>query len=306
MRILIDCDPGIDDALAIALAYSSDGVEVASIETVCGNVGVDQSTKNLLKVLNLLKVEFYPLIGKGSSRPLARKPVSARGVHGRDGLADLGISISDVCPKIFDGVRLFIETLSRGRIDTVVALGPLTNLARAIEKAPWITKRIRRLVVMGGAVHVPGNITPHAEFNFYVDPEAASFVIKKGLPLTLVSLDTTQSFMLEREDAAPLSGYKNQLGNFLNGIINYSINSHRSRFGLRGAYIHDPLAMAVAIDPDLGCFEKVAIGVDCANRKGAVVLRQGRPNASVLKKTDVRRFKNMFIKKLRDRIETSL
>lgn len=305
MRLLIDCDPGIDDALAILLAYSTNGIQVSSITTVCGNVSVRRSTENLFKIIDALRPEEVPLIGKGNPRPIRRKPVSARGVHGKDGLADLGIALPKIQPKLFDGVQLITETLLRRDIDCVVALGPLTNLAKAIDKDPRILRRIGRLVVMGGAVHVPGNITPYAEFNFYVDPEAASFVLNKGFPLTLVSLDATQSFMLDEKDIAPLSEYKSRLGNFVNGIMRYAIKSHRQRFNLSGAYMHDPLAMAVAIIPGICEFEKLALGIEKRHR-GFLAIKRGRPNALVARNPNARSFKGMFIRNLKAKIEASL
>src|SRR5262245_26974549 len=182
MIVAIDTDPGIDDALALLLAWSSPGVEVPTITTVAGNVPVDVATVNLLRLLDLWRPSGRPVIGRGAAQPLARPLRTAQGYHGDDGLGDVpGWPAVDLGAVVDDGVALLVDTARRhGRDLTLVALGPLTNVAHALRRDRAAFGEIGRVVVMGGAVDVPGNVTLTAEFNVSVDPEAAAEVFESG------------------------------------------------------------------------------------------------------------------------------
>jgi inosine-uridine nucleoside N-ribohydrolase len=203
---LIDTDPGIDDALALLFAWGSPDLRLAGITTVAGNVGVADATVNLFRLLALRRPTPAPAIAQGAAQPLRRPLVTAQGYHGADGMGELAdwppvqpmqsalspLSQLDAADFILDAVRTASEPL------TLIALGPLTNVALALGRAPRVLAGLERLVVMGGAVDVPGNVTPTAEFNIHVDPEAAAAVLAAGLRVDLVPLDATHQAVLPR------------------------------------------------------------------------------------------------------------
>ncbi len=197
--LLVDTDPGIDDALALLAAWSSPEVVVEVVTTVAGNVTVEQATTNVCRLLALRKPDPAPVVAIGAPDPLARQLVTATRYHGADGLGDL-----DDWPAVGRGelaaaVPLILDRARRQqRLLTIVALGPMTNLALALKADPAAMKFVGRVVAMGGAVDVPGNVTPTAEFNMYVDPEAAHRVLAAGLSLDLVPLDATRQAVLPR------------------------------------------------------------------------------------------------------------
>ena len=209
-RILIDTDPGLDDALAILLALNSPELQVEAITTVSGNVHVEQATQNVLTILGLLNLPKFPIIAKGSAEPLVKPLEMATYVHGEDGLGNISQS------RDTDGSLRYAhadtEISSRPGVDTllemaghypdeliVVALGPLTNIAKALRKDSARMQRVRRIVVMGGAFEVYGNVTTTAEFNIFVDPHAAQEVFRSKVPIDIVPLDATQQVALTGE-----------------------------------------------------------------------------------------------------------
>lgn len=199
-RVIIDTDPGIDDALALILALQSPELCVDAITTVSGNVHVDLATQNALTVLGLFPLERRPLVAKGADRPLARPLSTAVHVHGDDGLGGLSrlrtaaghrrYPPASTALSPLDAVTCLLDRIRQAPGElTLVALGPLTNLAHALRRDASVVRHLAGVVIMGGAVTVPGNVTPVAEFNVYVDPEAAQEVFSAALPLTLIGLD---------------------------------------------------------------------------------------------------------------------
>jgi purine nucleosidase/pyrimidine-specific ribonucleoside hydrolase len=273
MRLLIDTDPGIDDALALLLALHSAGVSVEAITTVAGNVTVEQATQNTFRILDVARPDPMPRVARGAEAPLARELVTAHLVHGDDGLGNLDQLVDpDGVPRypihthnleMTDGPDVILEMLDRfGSELVVVALGPLTNLAAALRRDPRRVAQAARIVVMGGAISAPGNVTPAAEFNFYVDPEAAAAVFEAGLPLELVPLDVTRRVVLREDDlAAKLRGSGTSVARFVADFTRHGFAS-----GGEGIFLHDPLAVAVAIDPSLVGFEPLAVEVECEGR----------------------------------------
>ena len=193
MRVLIDTDPGIDDAIAILLALASPELDVAGITVVHGNVPVEACTLNALKVLDLAGRRDVPVV-TGAAAPLVRQARHAEAVHGPDGLGGLFPPPDDAHPFAADAAAFIARSLDEGEEPTtLIALGPLTNVATAILATPGLTERLGRIVAMGGAIRREGNVTPAAEFNIYADPEAAAIVLRSGVPVTLVPLDATRS-----------------------------------------------------------------------------------------------------------------
>jgi purine nucleosidase/pyrimidine-specific ribonucleoside hydrolase len=281
--ILIDTDPGIDDALAILLALGSPEVSVEAITTVAGNVEVDLATANTFRILDVARPWHVarpgrrPLVARGAEAPLAGPLLTAAHVHGEDGLGNLvGLREPDGQPRypepshtlqMLDGANLILETADRfaGRL-VVVALGPLTNVALALRRDPRRLAQVARVVVMGGAVGVPGNVTAAAEFNMHVDPEAAAEVFASGLPIELVPLDVTRRVVLTRADLSKaLARQGGKTARFIEDFTAHGFDFETQR-GDGGMALHDPLAVGVAVDPSLVTLEPLHVAVECAGR----------------------------------------
>ena len=258
-KVILDVDAGVDDALAIILALRSPELEVLAITTVSGNVHVDLCTKNVLRVLALLEDKELPVVARGEETPLAKEPYSAESVHGDDGLGDLGddyypsLDWGQVSPK--PAIEFLLEMVASkpGEI-SIVATGPLTNIAKAIQMNPTAMAQAKAIIVMGGAVEVPGNIDPLdvAEFNVYVDPDALEVVLGFSVPVTLVPLDVTHKVPLMREVARQrLAGSSKPVSRFVFDCTQKYMDSNLKESSMDGAYLHDPLTVGVAIDPSL-------------------------------------------------------
>lgn len=256
--VAIDTDPGIDDALALILAWRSPELRVELVTTVAGNVPVSAASANARRVISLLRPPTPPVLAQGAARPLRRALQTAPSVHGDDGLGGItdrrgraGQPLYPPAPDLRmrrDAPGRIIELARRhGSALTIVAIGPLTNIARAVRRAPASMRGIGRLIVMGGAVEVPGNVTPTAEFNFYVDPHAADAVLQSGLPTTLVPLDVTRRVRLTR---AMLREHLGRARSPLARAIRDMTDSLLQR-DAGGMALHDPLAVALTVDPEL-------------------------------------------------------
>jgi inosine-uridine nucleoside N-ribohydrolase len=276
-HLLIDSDPGIDDALAILLALRSSDVRVEAVTTVAGNVAADRATANARRILAVVAPMPPPRLAPGAPAPLKRALVTAHQVHGQDGLGNLERFVEPngrprypeptYAIEMRSGPEVILEAADRWGPDlTIVALGPLTNLALALQEDPRRLGRTGRIVVMGGAIAVPGNITPAAEFNFYVDPEAAAAVLEAGLPVELVPLDVTRRVVLAQTALTErLHRCSDRIARFM---LDFTL--HGFAFGAEreggGIVLHDPLAMAVALDPSLVTFEPLHVEVECEGR----------------------------------------
>jgi purine nucleosidase len=267
-KIIIDCDVGIDDALALILAFHSPELEVKAITGVNGNVPVDTVFNNIQKVLSLIQPQQRPFIAKGADQPLKGKPVYAYSVHGEDGLGGASIERREGGEwwQIFRGRGdELITKMARQYPDemTLIAIGPLTNLAFGLKKDPEGMGKLKGMVIMGGAIRTKGNITPHAEFNLFVDPLAAKMVLESGLPITLVPLDVTHQVSLIpqviEERVRPIN---NVFSQFVIGATGYNPIDQRFQRGSKVFHLHDPLAVGVVIDPNLVRKERVSISVE--------------------------------------------
>jgi inosine-uridine nucleoside N-ribohydrolase len=291
--ILIDTDPGIDDALALLLAWSYKNATVEVITTVAGNVPLDWGTVNVFRLLALRRPTPSPLVAAGAAKPLARPLLTAARYHGEDGLGDLtDWPPVDVRPVLEPASSAIVKTVRRyGPELRLVALGPLTNVALALEADRQGMAGLGRLVAMGGAVDVPGNTTPSAEFNIHVDPEAAALVLGAGLPFDLVPLDATRQATLRQEELE--SVLARAPGHAADRILRFTRRGFRIDGG--AMYLHDPLAVAVAIDPTLVEWESLRLEIES---DGATRRVAGPPNCRVARRVDRARLLPLILERL--------
>jgi inosine-uridine nucleoside N-ribohydrolase len=262
LRILLDTDPGIDDALALFLALASPDVQLEGITTVSGNVHVDLTTRNARALLELAGRSAIP-VARGCDRPLVRQPVIADYVHGRNGLGEVSLPEPRMQPVALHAVDFLIEKiLSAPGEMTLVPIGPLTNVALAVRREPRITELVREVVIMGGALRVPGNVTPVSEFNIYADPHAAHIVLHAGWPVRLVPLDATRQAQMRREQLHALAAGGHGVTRLMEQMVTYYLDVFGGPRGLTSFTMHDPLCMAAAIRPDLLTWEPAYVDVE--------------------------------------------
>lgn len=320
ITLLIDTDPGIDDALALLVAWMSPEARVEVITTVAGNVSVELATKNVFRVLDRVRPSRWPLVAQGASKPLTRSPTSAEYIHGKDGLGELDqFKNLDGSPRYpqpkesplssLTAPEAILECTARlGKELVIVALGPLTNLALAIRRDRERVASIGRLVVMGGTISAPGNVAPMSEFNFYVDPEAAREVLDSGLPVELIPLDVTRQTVLSRTALLKrLAARPGPLAEFIADFTKKGF-AFAERAGEGGLILHDPLAVAAALDPTLVTFEAMSVHVECegsltrgmavADRRPLAPSETRLPNCKVATSVDAGRFLSLFLERL--------
>ena len=278
-RIILDTDPGIDDALALFLALASPDIQLEAITTVSGNVHVDLTTRNALALLELAGRTDIP-VARGCDRPLVRQPVTADYVHGRNGLGGIELPEPKLQPISQHAVDLIIEKIMAvpGEI-TLVPIGPLTNIALALRKEPHIAQHVREVVIMGGALRVPGNVTPIAEFNIYADPHAAHIVLHAGWPIRLVTLDVTTKALFQREQAQELASTGSPVTRFIQQAVDSYLETFGHSRGLTAFQMHDPLCLAAAFQPALITWEPAYVDVELAGSltSGETVAHFERP-----------------------------
>ncbi len=248
--ILIDTDPGQDDAIAILLALASPELELLGITTVAGNVPLALTSRNARIICELAGRTDIPVYA-GAAQPLQRALVTAEFVHGKSGLD--GITLPEPQMQLREGhaVDFLIETLMQREGITVCALGPLTNIALALQKEPRIAQRIERIVLMGGGYFEGGNITPAAEFNFYVDPQAAAQVFAAGIPITMAPLDVTHQALTTRPRIAALRALGNRVGEAAALWMEFFERFDEEKYGQEGGPLHDPCVIAWLLKPEL-------------------------------------------------------
>jgi inosine-uridine nucleoside N-ribohydrolase len=242
--IILDCDPGHDDAIAILLALASPEVELVCVTTVHGNQTLEKTTRNALKVLELVGRGDVP-VARGAERPLVRELTVADHVHGESGLD--GPSLPEPSAGVIqeDAVSLLARQLGPGVV--LVPTGPLTNVAQLLTERPDV--RPGRIVLMGGSIAL-GNITPAAEFNIWADPEAAAIVFESGIDITMVGLDVTHEAIVEPERVERFRGM-GRVGQVVAELIDFFSGYHRMTYGWHGPPVHDALAVASVIRPEL-------------------------------------------------------
>lgn len=249
-KIILDCDPGHDDAIALLLAAHHPEIDLLAITTVAGNQSVDKTTTNALKVCSLANIRDVP-VARGMERPLLRPARHDPNIHGESGMDGPNVPEPDMEPVSQHAVDLLIDMLLHSEGDiTLVPTGPLTNIAAAIRSEPAILPKIQAISLMGGAIGL-GNRTPEAEFNIWADPEAASIVFSCGRPITMSPLEVTHQALATDEIIGRLRSAKRSVANFVADLLVFFGGTYRDVFGFPAPPVHDPCAVAAVIDPTI-------------------------------------------------------
>src|SRR5215471_8887857 len=263
-RVIIDTDPGLDDAVAILLAFTAaEELDVRGIVAVAGNLPLPQTARNARRVCELAARTDIPVFA-GCARPMLRPPATAEHIHGETAREGLLLPEPTMALQTPHGVDFLIETLriaETGTI-TVCALGPLTNIAMALVKAPEVAGKIGELVIMGGACFELGNVTPAAEFNIHVDPHAAALVIGSGIPITMIPLDVTHQLLSTPARVAALRALGNRCGPAVAALLDAFERNRGSRSGTRGQTLHDPAVIGYLLRPALYQGREVNVAVE--------------------------------------------
>ena len=263
-RIIIDADPGIDDAVAILLALAApEELEVLGVVAVAGNLPLTLTERNARRVCELggrTDIAIYA----GCGRPLLRPLATAERIHGETARDSLLLPEPTMAPRPQHGVDFLIDTLRSEAAGTVTlcALGPLTNIAMALVKTPDIAERIAELVVMGGTCSELGNVTPAAEFNIYVDPHAAAIVLDSGIPITMIPLDVTHQVLTTPKRLAALRGLGNRCGSAVAALLAAFERRRRGDFGARGRALHDPCVIGYLLRPALFGGREINVAIE--------------------------------------------
>ncbi|WP_338882463.1 pyrimidine-specific ribonucleoside hydrolase RihA [Aeromonas hydrophila] len=260
LPVILDCDPGHDDAIALILALASPELKVLAVTTSAGNQTPDKTLNNALRILTLLGRDDIP-VAAGAPKPLARELIIADNVHGESGLDGPKLPDPAFAPVAMTALELMAKCLRESPEPvTLVPTGPLTNIALLLAAHPELKAKIARIVLMGGAAG-PGNWTPAAEFNIYVDPEAADMVFKSGLPITMCGLDVTHEAQVMDEDIERVRAITNPVAQCVAGLLDFFMIYHRDpKWGFAGAPLHDPCTSAWLLVPAL--FHGVECRVD--------------------------------------------
>ena len=262
-KIIIDTDPGQDDAVAILLALASPELDVLGITCVAGNVPLALTSRNARIVCELAGRPDVAVFA-GCDRPLTRDLVTAEHVHGKTGLDGIALWEPDMALQPVHAVEFLIETLRRepaGSV-TLVTIGPLTNIATALTRAPDIAPRIARIVMMGGAYFEVGNITPAAEFNIYVDPEAAAQVFAAGIPLVVLPLDVTHKALVTRPRVEAFRTLPGRIGPAVAAWTDFFERFDKEKYGSQGAPLHDPCTIAWLLAPELFSGREINVEIE--------------------------------------------
>jgi inosine-uridine nucleoside N-ribohydrolase len=260
-RVIIDTDPGVDDAFALMLALQSPELKVEAVTAVAGNLPLGITLPNALRLVEICDRADIPVAG-GAAAPLIRRQVTAASAHGENGLGGVELPEPKITPVKEHAADLIcrIANQSPGEV-TLIGLGPLTNIALALRADPTLSKAVKGIVLMGGSL-AGGNVTPAAEFNFYVDPEAASIVFNSGIPITMVGLDVTRKVELTESYIRQLEAGKNKPSQAAARIARAIMATYKKHGQNGGPTLHDPLAVSALIRPDILTFEDYQVKIE--------------------------------------------
>ncbi len=299
--LVLDCDPGHDDAFALLVAGASEAVELLAVTTVAGNQTVDKTTRNACRVLSAAGLTSMPLAA-GAARPLVRPLRIAEDVHGESGLDGPAWDDPVVQPTALGAVELLRRTLTAATEPVaLVATGPLTNVAALLTAHPEVAENVREISWMGGSTG-RGNVSPFAEFNAAVDPEALHIVLHSGLPVTMCGLDVTHRALATEPVITALRGLNTPLGAVTAELLTFFASTYRELFGFTAPPLHDPVALARVVDPTLVRCVRANVEVECSAQwtVGATAVdlddRTGRePETDVALELDVDRFWELIV-----------
>ena len=305
LPIIIDCDPGHDDAIALILALASPKLNVLAVTTSAGNQTPDKTLRNALRILTLLGRHDIPVAG-GAPKPLLRELIIADNVHGESGLDGPTLPEPGFAPQALTAVELMAKTLRASTEPvTLVPTGPLTNIALLLSAHPELKAKIARIVLMGGSAG-PGNWTPAAEFNIYVDPEAAEMVFGAGVPITMCGLDVTHAAQVMDEDIERIRAITNPIARTVAELLDFFMIYHRDpKWGFVGAPLHDPCTIAWLLRPELFTGIECHVSVETQGQYtvGMTVVDRYRlsphePNATVLLGVERQGFIDLLVEQL--------
>lgn len=306
-KIIIDTDPGQDDAAALMLAFGSpEEIEVLGVCTVAGNVPLRLTSRNA-RIVCELSGRSDVAIYEGAERPLERPLVTAEHVHGKTGLDGAVLDEPTMTVHPQHAVDFIIETLRREEEGTVTlcTLGPLTNVAMALRKAPDIAPRVRELVMMGGGFSEGGNITPAAEFNIFVDPQAADIVFRSGIPIVMMPLDVTHQIMTTKARVARIAAIGTRPAKVMVDWLEFFERFDVEKYGSDGGPLHDPTVVAYLLKPELFTGRNCNVEIETTSEltMGMTVVDWWRvsgrtPNARVMRHVDSDGFFDLLIERL--------
>src|SRR5712692_4011335 len=301
-RIILDCDPGHDDAMAILLAHGCPEIDLVAITTVAGNHTLDLTTLDALRVCTLAGITSVP-VAAGCAAPLVRPLVTATEIHGESGLEGhtWGEPTVRLVPEHAVDVIVDLVMAAPGDI-TIVPIGPLTNIAMAVRREPRIVDRVREVVLMGGS-YTRGNVTPAAEFNIYVDPEAAAIVFEAGWRVTMIGLEVTQMAGATREVVERIAALGNPVSDAVVGMLGFLREQVMRETGIDAPHIHDACAVACVAHPELVTYQDARVDVEVTGRfTSGMTVTDFRPGAAFNSKVgtslDVPAFWDLFINAL--------
>ena len=306
MKVILDTDPGIDDALAILLLAASPEVSLEAITVTHGNTSVDKCARNALQLIELAGIVGVP-VARGASEPLVKTLSVAEETHGDGGLGyaqlpepSTSLSIENAVDTIINLIHQFPNEI------TLLCIGPMTNIALAILKDPSIVTLVKRVVSMGGAFHFPGNATPDSEYNVFCDPESYDIVLRAGFDLTIVPLDVTYKCIFTKEHVSRLKEIKPAIREFIEDSTRFYMEFHDEYQSIDGCAINDPLAAAILIDSNLVKLRDYYVTVELkgehtkaktsADHFGTL---QKAPNAKVAMEVDVECFMDFFVARMK-------
>ncbi|MFU2169737.1 pyrimidine-specific ribonucleoside hydrolase RihA [Klebsiella grimontii] len=305
LPVIIDCDPGHDDAIALVLALASPELDVKAVTSSAGNQTPDKTLRNALRMLTLLKRPDIPVAG-GALKPLMRELIIADNVHGESGLDGPALPEPGFAAQSCTAVELMANIL-RDSVEpvTIVATGPQTNVALLLNSHPELHAKIERIVIMGGAM-VLGNWQPAVEFNIYVDPEAAEIVFQSGLPVVMAGLDVTHKAQIHVEDIERFRRIGNPISTIVAELLDFFLEYHKDeKWGFVGAPLHDPCTIAWLLKPEMFTTVERWVGVETQGKytQGMTVvdfynLTGKQPNATVMLDVDRQAFVDLLAERL--------
>ncbi|MFG0802331.1 pyrimidine-specific ribonucleoside hydrolase RihA [Leclercia sp. GLN_9] len=305
LPIILDCDPGHDDAIALVLALASPELEVKAVTSSAGNQTPDKTLRNVLRMLTLLKRSDIPVAG-GAVKPLMRDLIIADNVHGETGLDGPALPEPGFAPQNCTAVELMANVLRESPEPvTLVATGPQTNVALLLNSHPELHAKIARIVIMGGAMGL-GNWTPAAEFNIYVDPEAAEIVFQSGIPVVMAGLDVTHRAQIMADDIERFRAINNPVARTVAELLDFFMEYHKTeKWGFQGAPLHDPCTIAWLLKPEIFTTARRWVGVETQGKytQGMTVvdyfmLSGNEPNTDIMLDIDRQAFVDLLAERL--------